>query len=98
MTCGHSRYLEAVLDQEVVLPAGSPSFGIILQQDKELFGQPVGVLPHSRKRQLQQPREGHQRLRDHLRVRVKNERLHRLRVRPEGCRENKNAAPSHAWN
>lgn len=87
MSCGHWRYLEAVLDQEVVLPAGGPSFGIILQQDKELFGQLVGVLLHSWKRELQQPREGHQRLRDHLSVRVENELLHRQSVRPERCRQ-----------
>lgn len=60
------HYLEAVLDQEVVLPAGGSGFGIILQQDEQLFGQLVGVLLHSWKRELQQPREGHQCLCDHL--------------------------------
>lgn len=62
------RYLEAVLDKVVVLPAGSSGLGVILQQDKELLGQLVGVLLHSWQRELQQPSERHQSLCDHLSV------------------------------
>lgn len=87
--------LEAVLDQEVVLPAGGSSFGVILQQDKQLFGQLVGVLLHGWKRELQQPGEGHQRLRDHLRVGVKNELRHRLIVGPGRCGRDKKTAHLH---
>lgn len=69
MTCGDLWYLEAVLDQVVVLPTGGPSFGIISEQDKELFAQLVGVLIHGWKREPHQAGEGCQRLGDHLRVR-----------------------------
>lgn len=59
-------YLEAVLDQMVVLPAGGSGLGVIFQQDKELLGQLTGVLLHCWQRELQQPSEGHQSLCDHL--------------------------------
>lgn len=45
-------YLEAVLDQMVVLPAGGSGLGVILQQDKELLGQLTGVLLHCWQREL----------------------------------------------
>lgn len=63
------QYLEAVLDKVVVLPTGSSSLRVILQQDKKLLGQLVDVLHHCWQRELQQPREGHQSLCDHLRGR-----------------------------
>ena len=66
MCIHYLRYLEAVLDQVVVLPAGGSGLGVILQQDKELLGQLVCVLLHCRQRELQQPGEGHQSLGDHL--------------------------------
>lgn len=62
----HLWYLEAVLDQVVVLPAGGSGFGVILQQDEELLGQLVGVLLHCWQRELQQQSESHQSLSDHL--------------------------------
>lgn len=37
-------YLKAVLNQLVVLSAGSSSLGVILQQDKELLGQLAAIL------------------------------------------------------
>lgn len=60
------QYLEAVLDEVVVLSTGGSSLGVILQQDKKLLGQLVGVLLHCRQRELQQPGEHHQSLCDHL--------------------------------
>lgn len=45
--------------------AGS-SFGVILQQDKELLGQLVVILFHRRQRKLQDPDEGLQSLGNHL--------------------------------
>lgn len=59
-------YLEAVLDQVVVLPTGGSGLGVILQQDEELLGQLVGVLLHCWQRELQQQSERHQSLSDHL--------------------------------
>lgn len=62
-------YLEAVLDQVVILPTGSSGLGVILQQDKELLGQLVGILLYCWQRELQQPSECHQSLCDHLKRR-----------------------------
>lgn len=58
--------LEAILDQDVVLPAGGSGLGVVFKQDKELLGQLIDILRHGRQRELQHPREGHQSLRDHL--------------------------------
>lgn len=76
MTCNFLKktitfhlYLEAVLDQVVILPAGGSGLGVILQQDKELLGQLVGILLHCWQRELQQPSECHQSLCDHLKGR-----------------------------
>lgn len=59
-------YLEAVLDQVIVLPAGGSSLGVILKQDKELLGQLTGILLHCWQREFQQPSKRHQSLCDHL--------------------------------
>lgn len=60
------QYLEAVLDELVVFPTSGSSLGVILQQDKQLLGQLVGVLLHCWQRELQQPCERHQSFCDHL--------------------------------
>lgn len=66
MSAALCKYLEAVLDQEVVLPSGRPGLGVILQQHEELLGELVGVALHRRQGELDQQSERHQGLGDHL--------------------------------
>lgn len=60
------KYLEAVLDQKVVLSSGGTGLGIILQQHEELPGELLHVLLHCGQRELEQQSERHQGLGDHL--------------------------------
>lgn len=59
-------HLKAVLNQVEVFSTAGSSFSVVLQQDKQLFGQLVVILLHRRQRELQDPDEGLQSLGNHL--------------------------------
>lgn len=66
MSIHHLWHLEAVLDEQEVLPVAGSRHGVILQQDEERLGQLAGVVLHCRQGELQHASERQQSLCDHL--------------------------------